>query len=107
MQRTQGDPAKANLSVLCLHHSLTSVSQAFETLISYLTRRRERAEQFYATITEFVQEYNSLQQDLSLVPVCARLSARAVPAINSHPVVYTRFILHHFSLSTSGRPNHF
>ena len=96
VHRTQGDPPKANLSTLCLH-ALTSVTQAFETLISYLKRRRERAEQFYATITEFVQEYNSLQQDLSLVPVCARLSARAVPAFNNSPVVYTRLILHHFS----------
>lgn len=42
------------------------LDEALEILIELLRRRKERAQQFYATVRDFVQEYQNLQQDLSV-----------------------------------------
>jgi len=51
------------------HHlsasELSLLDDAVHTLILVLRRRRERADHFYATMQEFVNEYTALQQDLS------------------------------------------
>ena len=42
------------------------LDEALETLIELLRRRKERAQKFYAAVHDFVEEYQSLQQDLSV-----------------------------------------